>query len=100
MAEKPAAHATDNIRLTARVTGAVQGVGFRYWTARRAAELELTGTATNQFDGSVEVIAEGPAVAVVELQAWLNSSEPPGKVDDVASFRSPATGSFRDFRVV
>ncbi len=100
MAEKPTAHAAQDVRLTARITGAVQGVGFRFQTARRAAELDLTGTATNHLDGSVEVIAEGPPVAVAELLAWLKSAGPPGRVADVASSRSPATGAFRNFRAV
>ncbi|MCY0905181.1 acylphosphatase [Arthrobacter sp. H14-L1] len=100
MAEKPTAHARQNVRLTARITGAVQGVGFRYQTAHRAVELDLTGTATNQFDGSVEVIAEGPAEAVADLLAWLRSAGPPGKVADVVSASSPATGAFGNFRAV
>ncbi len=100
MAEKPRAHGTTDIRLTARITGAVQGVGFRFLTARRAAELGLTGTATNQVDGSVEVIAEGPSEAVANLLAWLKSADPPGQVADVVSSSTPATGAFETFRAV
>ncbi len=100
MAEKITAHATKDVRLTARITGAVQGVGFRYQTARRAAELDLTGTASNQSDGSVEVIAEGPAEAVADLLAWLKSADPPGRVADVVSSSSPGTGAFGNFRAV
>ena len=49
-----------DVRLTAWVHGAVQGVGFRWWTRARALELGLVGTATNLDDGRVEVVAEGP----------------------------------------
>jgi acylphosphatase len=58
-------------RLSAIVRGRVQGVSFRYYTQRRAAELGLTGTARNLWDGSVEVIAEGPRRDVEDLLAFL-----------------------------
>ncbi len=41
------------------VTGRVQGVGYRYFIARIAGDLELTGYAKNLFNGDVEIIAEG-----------------------------------------
>jgi acylphosphatase len=41
------------------VEGLVQGVGFRYFAARRAEGLGLTGYTRNLYDGSVEVEAEG-----------------------------------------
>ena len=41
------------------VSGRVQGVGFRAWTAREAALLHLTGFVRNLGDGSVEILAEG-----------------------------------------
>lgn len=46
------------------VRGLVQGVGFRWYCARVAAELGVRGWAANLGDGSVEVHAEGPADAV------------------------------------
>ncbi|NIP83805.1 MAG: acylphosphatase [Gemmatimonadetes bacterium] len=44
-----------------RITGYVQGVGFRWWTRKTAATLDLRGTVRNAEDGSVEVEVEGPA---------------------------------------
>lgn len=41
------------------VSGKVQGVGYRYFIARRADELGLTGYAKNLFNGDVEIVAEG-----------------------------------------
>lgn len=41
------------------VHGEVQGVGFRYFIARRANELGLTGLVKNLWNGDVEVVAEG-----------------------------------------
>ena len=47
-----------------RITGAVQGVGYRIWATRTAAGLGLRGWVRNRFDGSVEVLATGPSEAV------------------------------------
>jgi len=41
------------------VSGRVQGVGYRYYIARVADDLELTGYAKNLFNGDVEIAAEG-----------------------------------------
>ena len=79
----------DSVRLTARVTGMVQGVGFRYWTARKADELGLTGSVRNDDDGSVAVVAEGPQPDIVEFRRWLGSSHAPGRVAHVDEKVSP-----------
>jgi acylphosphatase len=43
-----------------RVTGRVQGVGFRWWTCKTAQALNLRGTVRNARDGSVEIDVAGP----------------------------------------
>lgn len=61
----------DLYRLQAAVHGRVQGVSFRYYTRRRAAELELSGYVRNTWDGSVEVVAEGERARLEDLLAFL-----------------------------
>lgn len=41
------------------VKGRVQGVGFRYYTKRRADSFAIVGTVENKYDGSVEIFAFG-----------------------------------------
>jgi len=53
------------------VHGDVQGVGFRWWTARQAERLDVRGWVANRDDGTVEVHAEGDAVAVDALVSAL-----------------------------
>lgn len=98
MAEFPEAESGEFVRLKARVDGVVQGVGFRYWTVRKAEELALTGTVRNNDDGSVAIVAEGPQAVVLELRRWLRSPEAPGRVDEVEEAVSAATGEFKGFR--
>ena len=50
-------------------SGRVQGVGFRYTTARIARRHPVTGYVRNQPDGTVELVADGPSDAI---DAFLN----------------------------
>lgn len=84
-------------RLTAWVSGRVQGVGFRWWTRSRALELGLVGSAENLVDGRVQVIAEGPEDHCQRLLSLLRSSSSPGRVDQVVEHWSPASGELTGF---
>jgi acylphosphatase len=65
-------------------------VGFRWWTRSRALELGLSGYASNQPDGRVLVVAQGPRTACERLLALLNGGATPGSVQTVvADFDSP-----------
>ena len=46
-------------RLTALVSGRVQGVGYRAFVRRHALDLGLAGYVENLVDGRVEVVVEG-----------------------------------------
>lgn len=84
-------------RLTAWVHGRVQGVGFRWWTRSRALELGLVGYASNQPDGRVLVVAEGPHEALTALLDALRSSDTPGRVDLVVESFEAARGGLTGF---
>jgi acylphosphatase len=50
--------------VSARITGRVQGVGFRAWTRREAQGLGLSGFVRNEPDGAVTALITGPEPAV------------------------------------
>lgn len=50
-----------------RVSGRVQGVGYRYWTERVAGELGLSGWVRNRRDGTVEALFSGAPDEVAEM---------------------------------
>jgi acylphosphatase len=85
------------VRLVAVVHGRVQGVGFRWWTRRRATELGLAGHARNLADGRVEVVAEGPRSACERLLDLLRAGSTPGAVDQVAARWDVVTGGCGGF---
>ena len=59
------------MRLTALVSGTVQGVGYRQYVQRRARDLHLHGYAENLLDGRVEVVAEGEEADLTRLLHWI-----------------------------
>ncbi|MCX5515264.1 acylphosphatase [Kaistia algarum] len=64
---------TARIGLHVRVTGAVQGVGYRAFVEREAVGRGLSGWVRNRRDGSVEAVLSGDAEAVeAVLAAFLS----------------------------
>ena len=66
------------------VSGAVQAVGFRAETRRRALALGLRGWVRNEPDGAVAVHAEGPPEAVDQLLEFLAQGPPGSRVEGLA----------------
>ena len=67
------------------VAGAVQGVGFRAATLRRAHALGVAGWVRNEPDGTVAVHAEGPRDAVGRLLEFLAQGPPGAQVGELVT---------------
>ncbi len=65
------------------IQGRVQGVGFRWFVQREAAELELRGWVRNTEDGEVEVVAAGEPGDLDELRVSLRRGPRGARVDRV-----------------
>ena len=66
------------------ISGLVQGVGFRWFVARHARALGLTGYARNLPDGRVEVVACGSAEeSIARLEGMLRSGPAYARVEQV-----------------
>ena len=88
-------------RLTARVTGRVQGVGFRWWARRQAEGLGLVGWVMNANDErSVELVAEGDRASLDELLRRLRRGPDGARVEDVHADLGPAAGEWTRFEIV
>jgi acylphosphatase len=96
---KDKSKAPDRARLHAIVGGIVQGVNFRYYTARQAETLGVTGWVANRWDGAVEVVAEGTRAELEVLLDWLGHGPPSARVDGVESTWEKPTGEYDAFRV-
>ena len=88
-------------RLTARITGRVQGVGFRWWVRRHAEGLGLSGWVMNAPDErSVELVAEGPTPSLDELERLIREGPSGAIVDGVDARRDAASGEYDGFGIV
>jgi acylphosphatase len=65
------------------IKGRVQGVGFRWFVQREAAELELRGWVRNTDQGHVEVVASGDPEQLAELKIALHKGSRGSRVDIV-----------------
>lgn len=68
-----------------RISGRVQGVGYREAMCAAAARLEVTGWVCNRIDGSVEAAACGEAKALEAFTAWARCGPPAARVTAVES---------------
>jgi acylphosphatase len=65
------------------VSGAVQGVGFRFFAERFAARLGIAGYVKNLFDGRVEVYAIGSVTQLEALKSGLRRGPRMAGVDQL-----------------
>jgi acylphosphatase len=73
----------NNRSILVRISGRVQGVGFRDWTQRTAAGLGLSGWVRNLASGEVEALFSGPAETVDAMVGACRRGPRLARVDDV-----------------
>jgi acylphosphatase len=76
--------------LSLRITGRVQGVGYRAWLAGQAQAAGLDGWVRNRRDGSVEALLSGPAGAVDRVAAACRRGPGMALVDRVQATAAEA----------
>lgn len=84
-------HDSEETSVRIRITGRVQGVGFRQSAREQARSLGIDATAVNQPDGSVIVEASGPRDAVEQLIDWTRKGPALADVDEIEVTRELET---------
>lgn len=72
------------------ITGAVQGVGFRYAMCVEARRRRLAGWVRNCADGTVEAVAVGDQAALEQLVQWARRGPPAAQVEQVQTHAASA----------
>jgi len=67
-----------------RITGRVQGVGYRAALMHEAQRRGLRGWVRNRLDGSVEALLHGPDDACDAVAAWAQRGPPAAQVRQVS----------------
>ena len=87
--------------VTMKVTGLVQGVGFRWTTQMIAQDLGITRTVKNNPDGSVSIVAQGEELPLEHFIKKIKASPSvAGHVDHVDLNTVSDAEKFTRFSVV
>ena len=83
-----------------QMEGRVQGVGFRWYVHREAAEIGLRGWVRNTHAGHVEAVAAGEPEQLAELEAAMRKGSRGSRVDrvlvhDLEESEGESLGDFR-----
>jgi acylphosphatase len=91
--------ASELARLEARVKGNAHGVGYRYFVISNAMRLGLTGWVSNEQDGSVSCVAEGPRADLEILLDALREGPALAIIEYVSEDWLPYTGHWASFEI-
>lgn len=80
------------------VYGRVQGVGFRFYTQRRAVELGIKGFVKNMPDGSVYIEGEGETSSLDEFLSWCRNGPAWARVIEIKINYLPPIG-YQEFKI-
>ena len=79
--------------------GRVQGVGFRYRARYVASELGITGWVRNEWDGTVEMEAQGEA-DVIDALVWALDQGRLIRIEGIDSQEKSVDKKETDFRIL
>ena len=74
---------TQDVCHSLRISGRIQGVGFRAWACRQALRLGVTGWVRNEADGTVSCECRGKEEALAAFTEALRKGPPLARVDKI-----------------
>lgn len=89
----------DMIQVEIRISGKVQGVGFRYFTQKQAKTLNLGGWVRNTLDGGVLATVQGSKHAINSFVDYMWIGPPMSDVKSVTKVEMHLFEEYSDFEV-
>jgi acylphosphatase len=86
-------------RCKIKVSGKVQGVGYRNYTKRKAKQFNINGWVSNLSDGAVEIDAEGQKEELESFVTALKKGPIRSRVMEVRVDMIPTIKSYSSFTV-
>lgn len=82
-----------------KITGRVQGVGFRQFVKDKANDFDISGWVKNMPDGSVFVKAEGEEKDMEPFIDHLKRGPSMGRVDNLSKEKFDSKNDFSEFQI-
>ena len=73
----------NTLTLNMKITGKVQGVGFRFFVQQQAQKLGINGWVSNKSNGDVEALAQGEKTDLEQFIAKVKEGTTFSRVDNV-----------------
>lgn len=85
--------------LEIKITGRVQGVGFRYFVHHMAGKYNIKGWVRNTFDGGVEILAEGSEGDLANFIGRVKQGPSLARIENVFIDKSEDITGYKYFEV-
>jgi len=82
-----------------KITGRVQGVGFRYFVFQKANEFELKGWVKNTVEGGVLIMVQGDETEINTFIDCLRIGPTRARVDKISKYKMKLLTDFDNFSV-
>ncbi len=82
-----------------KITGRVQGVGFRYFVVQKANEFELKGWVKNTVEGGILIMVQGDETEIETFIDYLRIGPTLSHVDKISKYKMKILTDFDNFSI-
>ena len=83
-----------------KISGKVQGVGFRYFAYQKAIEIGICGWVKNNREGGVTIIAQGDEIDLNTFIDYLQIGPTRARVDKIAKYKMHTLNNLSNFEII
>ncbi len=87
------------IQYEIKISGRVQGVGFRYFTHLKATETGIKGWVKNSREGGVLIVAQGNENDLNTFIDYLQIGPTRARINEISKYKMHTLNDFSEFEV-